>query len=133
MAIIFPDVEAIVVAYLSEALEARTEAFTDDVFVSTNKLQSNASEPDRQVIITGSYGRELDVIRKESTLTIDVFTKDYEEATNLSNMVAALINDCTGQYIKYVEVTLGPVRILEESTSEQRSISVDLVVKGENL
>ena len=133
MATIYPDVEAILVEYLSEALEGRSETFTDDVWVSTNKLQSNAPEPDRQVIVTGSYGRELDVIRKEAIITLDIYTKDYEEANNLANMVAALMDGCTGSNIKYTEVTLGPVRIIEESLSEKRSISVDLIVKGNNL
>lgn len=133
MATIYPDIEAILVEYLSTALEARLEAFTDNVFVSTNKLQSNGTEPERQVVITGSYGRELDVIRKEATITIDVFTVNYEDANNLSNMVAALMDDCTGPNIKYVEVALGPVRIVEQSLSEQRSMTVDLIVKGNNL
>lgn len=133
MATIYPDIEAILVEYLSDALEARSEAFTDNVFVSTNKLQSNGSEPDKQVIITGSYGRELDVIRKEASIIIDVFTVNYEDANNLSNMVAALMDDCTGPNIKYVEVALGPVRIVEQSLSEQRSMTVDLIVKGNNL
>jgi len=133
MATIFPDIEAILVTYFSQALEARSEAFTDDVFVSTKKAQLNGSEPQTQLIITGSYGRELDIIRKEATITLDVYAESYEDASDLSNMVAALSKNCTGKYIKFAEVVLGPVRTAEQSTSELRSISLDLIVKGEVL
>jgi hypothetical protein len=133
MATIFPDIEAILVEYFSEALEARLETFTDDVFVSTKKAQLNDSEPTKQLIITAAYGRELDIIRKEATITLDVYADSYEDATDLANMVAALSKNCTGQYIKYSEVSLGPVRNIEESTSELRSITLDLIVKGEVL
>jgi hypothetical protein len=133
MATIFPDVEAILVEYFSDALEARLEDFTEDVFVSTKKAQLNDAEPARQLVITGAYGRELDVIRKQATITLDIFAETYEDATDLANMVAALSKGATGKYIKFVEVVLGPVRNIEQSPAELRSISLDIIVKGEVL
>jgi hypothetical protein len=132
-AVIFPDIEAILVEYFSSALEARLEPYTDDVLVSVKRAQLDDSEPVKQVIITGAYGRELDVIRKEATITVDVYADSYEDSTDLANMVAALSKACTGKYIKFSEVSLGPVRNIEESVLELRSITLDLIVKGEVL
>lgn len=124
MAVIFPNIEAVVVAYLKSVLS--------NVYVSVKKPAPDATQPDRQVIIMGAYQGESNRVLKTASLTIDVYATDYIEATNLALLVESKIRDCTGNVIKRAEVLMGPVRTTEAGEMERRSLDVELTVKGDN-
>lgn len=130
MAVIFPDIEPLIVEFLNESLATATAL---EVRVGTKKLPPEATVPDAEVVVVGNYSGTLDVIRQEATLTIDVYSADYATASDIGLLVGALIVQIPGEHIKRAVVTLGPVRLTDESPLEKRSLSVDLVVKGSTL
>lgn len=125
MAVVFPDIEPILVSYLSGILSG-------DVYVATKKAQPDDPQS-YQVIITGSYGQTLDHVRREASAVIDIYADSYSEASDLAVFVSAVIPQVVGDVIKKSEVILGPVRQTDEAPQEKRSISVDFIVKGSTL
>lgn len=130
MAIHFPDIEPLIVAYLKDALPAVGYV---DTFVATKKPAPDALQHDTSVIVTGSYQQTLDEVRRDASAVLDIYGSDYATASELAGLVAALIVDITGDPIKRASVVLGPVRQTDEGPLEKRSLSVDFVVKGQTL
>lgn len=130
MAIFFPDIEPLIVAYLKDALP--TFGYVD-TFVATKKPAPDATQHDTSVVVTGSYEQTLDEVRRDASAVIDIYGSDYATASELAGLVAALIVDIIGDPIKRASVVLGPVRQTDEGPQEKRSLSVDFVVKGQTL
>jgi mannose/fructose/N-acetylgalactosamine-specific phosphotransferase system component IIB len=127
MAVIFPDIEQILVAYFANALGNK-------VRVGTIHSQPDEAELESQVVITANYGSETSsMVTKNATVTLEVYAIDYAYATGLALYVEAIARDCVGEHIKYAEVNLGPVRTTEESQQEKRSIDMSIIVKGTDL
>lgn len=133
MAVIFPDIEKTLVAYLSDALAANGSETAQDVRVGTIKAQPDEAQPGKEVVVTAAYNAEQDYVMKTASVTLEVYASTYKTANELSLLVEALIRGCTGEEIKKAEVRMGPVRIGEETTQEKRYLDVGLVVKGTNL
>lgn len=125
--IIYPDIEKIIVSYLSEALINIGET---DVKVRINKSKNN---DEKEVIITAAYNADIPPVHKQASLVIDIYCPTHEEANALSLKVDSVIRGATIQGIKKVDVVLGPVRTAEASQSQKRSMSVDLIVQASNL
>jgi hypothetical protein len=125
--VIYPDIEKIIVSYLSNAL---TNIGETDVKVRINKSKDNDI---KEVIITGSYTSEISPVHKTASIVVDIYCPTHEEANTLSLIVDSLIRGATVEGIKKVDVVLGPVRTAEASQSQKRSMSVDLVVQASNL
>lgn len=130
MAVIFPDIEPLIVEFLTESLATVTDV---DVRVGTKKLPPEVPMPSAEVVVVGNYTGTADVVRQEATLTIDVYSMDYATASDIGLLVGALIVQIPGEHIKRAVVVLGPVRLSDESPLEKRSLSVDLIVKGSTL
>ncbi len=128
MAIIFPDVEKLLVTHLTSALAGIYGAGV--VRVGTKKAPADATQPSREVVIVGQYSGSLDDVRAQASAVIDVYANDYETASQLGLQCGALVVEISRVHIKRAVVSLGPVRLVEESTQEKRSLSVDLIVKG---
>lgn len=126
MAVIFPDVEKILVQHLKSVLP-------NDVRVATKKAPADAAQPAKEIVIVGNYTGMLDDVRNEATVTVDVYATDYQTASDLARTVAALIVEPPTEHIKRSTVVIGPVRITDAAPAEKRSISVELVVRGSNL
>lgn len=126
MAVIFPDIEQILVAHLKSVLP-------NTVRVATKKAPADQTQPAQQVVIVGNYTGTLDDVRQEATVTIDVFATDYKTASDLARTVAALVVEPPMEHIKRATVVLGPVRLADSGPDEKRSLSVELIVKGSNL
>lgn len=129
MAVIFPDIEKVVVAYLASALSATAYSGTR---VATKRAQPDQAQPSRQVIINAAYNAERDFVLKSATLTIDVYADDYASASELALLIESLIRGIVGSPIMQATVLLGPVRRSDDTKQELRSIDVALVVKGSN-
>lgn len=129
MAVLFPDIEPILVAHLKDTLP---DYGYGDTYVATIKAQPDNPQTS-QVIITASYGQTLDDVRREASAVLDVYADDYETASDLGMLVGTLILSVPFSHIKKATVTLGPVRQSDEAPQEKRSMSVDFVVKGSTL
>jgi hypothetical protein len=130
MAVLFPDIEKVIVAYLNGALTASDYAGT---VVATKKALPDAEQPSTQIVVTVSYGREQDYVLKGASLTLDVWADDYAEASGLALWLEAVIRDLAGDPIKQVTVALGPVRGADNTRQEHRMLDVQLLVKGSTI
>ena len=133
MAVIFPDVEATLVGYFNSAFTALGSALATDVRVATKKAQPDETQPAKQLVINAAYNGEQDYVTKLASVTLEVYATDYGTANQLGLLVESLIRGSTGNEIKRVTVRLGPVRTVEESDYEKRSIDAEIVVKGTDL
>lgn len=132
MAIVYPDIEKLLVSYLTNALDSLGSDISSDVRVATRKAPPG--EPvSKEVVIIGGYTNNLDVVRQEASAVIDIYASDYETASSLGLLVAALIVEIPGDAIKKAAISLGPVRLMDESPLEKRSLTLDLIVKGYDL
>lgn len=134
MAVIFPDIEKVLVAYFNDALAAIGSELTSGVRVGTKHSQPDEATPSKQIVLVVAYNAETGAfVTKTASLTIDVYADDYETASTLSLLVESLVRGCVGDDIKRASVRLGPVRTTEQSTQERRSLDVELVVKGTDI
>ena len=126
--VIFPDAEAWVCSYLGAQLQARTEPYTADVYVS-NEVPSKRQG--RMVIVRRDGGARLDVAREIARMGIRVFAPSDAEASDLTQMVRALLAASVGQgpVRRYVEIA-GPSRLLEESRHPLRYFTAELTIRG---
>jgi hypothetical protein len=133
MAVIFPDVEVTLVTYLNSALVGIGSTLANNVRVATKKAQPDETQPAKQIVVTAAYNGEVNYVTKIASVTLEVYATDYGTASNLGLLVESLIRGSTGDQIKRVTVRLGPVRQLEESDYEKRSIDAEIIVKGSDL
>lgn len=131
MAVIFPDVEPIIVAYLQDSLDA---AYSDHVVhVATKKAQPDDDQPDVDVVINVAYNDVMNYVTRNASAVIEVFADDYALASNVARYVASVIPNCVGDEIKKAEVRLGPIRDLDETTQEKRNLDIALIIKGSDV
>lgn len=128
MAVIFPDVEAIIIPYLVDALST-----WGTVRVGTKKLPPEAPEVGYEVVVLGNYDGTLDPVRARLSLTVDVYGIDYEQTSQLALLVAALITEAPSTFVKRATVILGPMRLEEPGVTEKRSMEAELIIKGSEL
>lgn len=133
MAVVFPDIEPLLVDHLRTALDASTDPDAADVRVATKKAPPEQTQPAKQVVITGGYTTTLDDVRRNASAVIEVFADNYAVASNLGLLVAALVTQVVGDPIKRAEVIIGPTRTVDAAPQEKRSISVEFIVKGSTL
>ena len=133
MAVIFPDVELTLVSYLNGALTSLGNALATGVRVATKKAQPDETQPAKQVVVNAAYNGEINYVTKLASVTLEVYATDYGTANSLGLLIESLIRGSIGEEIKRVTVRLGPVRTVEDSDYEKRSIDVEIVVKGSDL
>lgn len=126
MSILFPDVEPMIVAHLKSRLGL---VGFPNAYVATYKAEPNNPQT-VEVVVNVSYGREIEPMLREASLLVNVFADSYKDANEVALFVAAALDSVKGDPIKLVELALGPTRIANEGLQEQRSLSVDLIVKG---
>lgn len=125
MAVKFPDIEKVVVAYFKTALP-------NDVRVATKKAAPDKAGANKQVVVTAAFNGIQNYVLKEASVTIDVWANDYATASDLALTVDALVPGLAGDPIKMAVVALGPIRIAE-TAGEHRSLDVQVIVKGSPL
>jgi hypothetical protein len=126
MAIIFPDIEKTIVAYLDGALPS-------DVRVGTKKLAGDAEQPAKQVVVQVTYANDKTPVLRFAGVIVDVFADTYADASDLAFLVEARLRDCTGEHIKKVDLIAGPSRDPEETQQERRTLSLEVTVLGSDL
>lgn len=126
MAVIFPDAESVVVAYLKDVLD-------NDVYVATKKPAADAAQPSKQVIINVAYNEERWYVTKLASATLEVYAEGSVQATELALLVEAHIRGCVGDPVKRATVRVGPVRVTDAGPLEKRMLDVELVIAGSQL
>lgn len=125
--VLWPDVEAWAIGYLSTALAAREESYAEDVAV---RKDVGDTMPARLVTVRDDGGGRTEVTRS-SGLGVNVWASTDEDCSDLARLVCALLEAsagygpvvaCTGSY--------GPYPVPEESGKPHRYLSVDLIVTG---
>lgn len=138
LAVIYDDVELWATGYLRTALTARSEPYTDNVFVS-DQMPKNATtgEPERRtrmVLVRRDGGGRSDQVFDNPRLSIDCWAGTWQDATNLARMVAALVQSAPGDAnVKRAVMTGGPTRVADPSRQPRVFTTFDLVVKGTDL
>lgn len=126
--ILFADIEAWAVDYLRDALDGRLEPYTSGVYVSNEVPKVRA---DRMVIVRRDGGPRITIVTELARLTIRVWARTDADATDLTNMVRALIaaSPGVGQVRKAEEIG-GPVTIPDQSEQPQRLFTVQLTARS---
>ena len=133
-AVIFPDVEKVLVAAVKAELETRTESYAQDVHVSTIKPAADITPyPSRIIVIRGDGGPKLDWVRKSERVGITIWANSYSDASDLARLIEALSVTMTGEFIKLTQVILSPVRVDEAGPQECRYMTLELITKGSTL
>lgn len=86
--VIFPDVEKWAVEYLDTALDARTEPYAANVYISNRKPTTRRQ---RMVIVRRDGGPRLDLVREVARLSVRVYGSTEKEAHDLAALVRAIL------------------------------------------
>jgi hypothetical protein len=130
-AVIFPDVEAVLVRDLTAALAGNPSQPAAGVRVATIKPAADESPyPSKIVVIRNDGGPQLDDVRKLERIGVTIWCNTYQDASRLARLVEALVKQMTGTEIKLVEVILSPVRVDEAGPQECRYMTLEVITKG---
>ena len=133
-AVIFPDVEKVLVAALKAELSTRSEPVAANVSVSTIKPSPQKSPyPTKIIVVRSDGGTHLDHVRRMERLGLSIYADTYAEASDLARLVEALVRTLTSAEIKLIDVVLSPVRIDEASEQEHRYMTLEIITKGTDL
>lgn len=126
--IVFPDIEAAFVTYMTAVLDAHPDPVTTDVRVATVKM----STPERQVIVRDDGGPVLGDVRATARLGVNVWAGTAQDASRLAALVTALINDWPdGEPVVRASATRAyPVA---DAAGPLRYLTAELTVRGTNL
>src|SRR5690349_2931272 len=126
--VIHDDIELWATTKLRALILARTEQYTDNVYVS-NTVPS--VRPDRMVIVRRDGGGRLDAVREAPRLGVNVWAKTEQDANDLARMVAALLwASPDGDPVSKVTITGGPYAIPEQSPHHVRYLTAELISHG---
>lgn len=137
-AVIYDDVELWAATYLRAALTARSEPYTDNVYVAAS-MPTNAAtgEPERRTrmaLVRRDGGGRTGQVFDNPRISIDCWAQTWQDATNLARMTAALIQSAPGDSnVKAAVMTTGPTRVADPSRQPRVYCTFDLVVKGTDL
>ena len=125
--VLFDDIELWATGALRAALAARSEPYTDDVYVS-NKVPN--PRRDRMLIVRRDGGGRLDVVREAPRLGINVWAKTEQDANDLGRLVAALLWAAPdGDPVSRVTVTGGPYPVADDNDF-LRYITAEVISHG---
>lgn len=126
--ILFPDIELWATAHLRTALTGRSEPYTQGVFVS-NAVP--ATRRDRMVIVRRDGGAASGVLDRPR-LSVRVWAKTEQDATDLARLVAALLWAAPdGAPVVAVAQLSGAVAVPDESGQPLRFQTFELTTRGE--
>lgn len=133
-AVIFPDVEKVLVAGIKAELLTRPETYAQNVYVATKKPAADKNPyPARIITIRSDGGPKIDWVRKSERIGITIWANTYSDASELARLIEALSITLTSDSIKLSQVILSPVRIDEAGPQECRYMTLELITKGSTL
>lgn len=129
--VIFPDVELWACGYLRAELDARTEPYTDAVYVGNTVPETRL---DRMVVVRRDGGPRESLTWETARLTVRVWASSEQEANDLARMVAALLWAApTGEPVIRVTQPTGPTPVADDSRQPLRLQSFELLIRGSDL
>ena len=133
MSVIFVDLEPLIVQHIQNSLDSHGGTVATGVRVATRKAPPQTTQPTKEVVVEVSYGPTTNKVIREASAVLEVYADDYATASELASLVAALIIGIESHPIKLAEVGVGPIRVANQGPQEQRSMTVDFIVKGSTL
>ena len=132
--VIFPDGEMELVKALKAALAAYAQPITTNVLVSVRKASPQVKpQPTKQVIVRSDGGTVVhNGTHREERFGINVWCLTFEEASQLANVLEAILKTLSTDTIKKVEISLSPTRVEYEGTEEQRYITCVALIPSNN-
>jgi hypothetical protein len=128
--IVWPDVEAAFIAYMSAALAARPEPVTAGVRVGNDQKAT----PARQVVVRDDGGPRLGDVRATARIGVRVLAKTWPDCADLASLVVALIGAWPdGDPVVAVSSLSRGYPVVDEANIPERYITAELVVRGTNL
>lgn len=128
--VILPDIEAVLVPYLSTALAARSEPYAAGVDVSTLLPDPR---PERAVTVRDDGGGRPGDVRGTCRVGVNVWGGTDAEAMDLGNLVSALIVDARNHGPIRDASATRPMRIADESGQPHVYLTAELIVRGVSL
>lgn len=129
--VLFPDVELHFTGYLRTALAARSEPYASGVKVDRI---APTTLPARLVTIRRDGGPQLDQVREQARLTVNVWHETQQGATDLARLVRALLwASPNGDPVLRVSLNSGPSNVPEENGRPHLVMTFDAVIRGTNL
>lgn len=134
--VLFDDVELVVTTALRSALAARSEPYTDGVYVSisspTDPTTGEPETPARMVTIRRDGGPRLDVARDQARVAVNVWADTEQDCNDLARMVAALVWAMPdGDPVVRVDQTSGPTTIPDDRP--HKYLTFELILRGTDL
>lgn len=132
--VIFPDGEMELVKAINAAFTTHAQPITTNVLVSVRKASPQVSpQPTKQVIIRSDGGTVLhNGTHKNERFGINVWAATFEEASQLANVLEAILKTLSTDTIKKVEISLSPTRVDYEGDEEQRYITCSALISSDN-
>lgn len=128
--LVWPDVKAWAIGYLTTALAARPEPVATGVHVSGSVPEAM---PPRLVTVRDDGGPRGDVTQT-ARLGVNVWAATEADCSGLSRLVASILGASAGSgQVVACEITTGPYEIPEESGIPHRYLTADVVVTGTSL
>jgi hypothetical protein len=131
--VIFADVELWAAGYLRARLATRSEPYASGVFVG-NVVPS--TRRDRMVVFRRDGGFRTNAMLDAARLSVRVWARTEQEATDLARLVRALLHDATsdddGPVTRVIDQS-GPSPVADESGQPMRFLVCELYVRGQAL
>jgi len=135
--VIHADLEAFLIGYLSDALDARAETFAASVRVSNRAPSEQPGDlwptSKRLVVIRDDGGNALGDVRAIARLGVRVWGANAGETSDLANLVSALIGSTEGAGPIRRSEANRPFDVTEASTRPCQYFTAELVVRGVGL
>lgn len=132
-AVVFADVELWAGSYLRGRLAGRVEAFAAGVFVG-NVVPG--TRRDRMVVVRRDGGPRVSPVLDAARLSVRVWGRTEQEATDLARLVRALLHDATsdedGPVVRVVDQS-GPSPVADESGQPLRYLVIEFLMRGSAL
>lgn len=136
VAILHADIEAEFIGYMASALSSRPEAFTADVMVRNRVPNESATQPwptsKRLVVVRDDGGPTTQDVRATARLGVRVWGANEAEASDLANLVAALVRGWRSPTVRRTEPTR-PYSVTEESARPAQYFTAELMIRGRAL
>lgn len=128
--IVFPDIELVLTTRLRDALDARPEECTDDVYVSNRVPNPRRS---RMVIVRRDGGTESGM-RDRPRVSLRVWDEDEKTANDLAAIVSAVVKTLPdGTPVLSATKQSGPNPIPDDSGQHLRYLVFDVATRGVQL
>lgn len=136
-AAIYPDAAAWAIAYLSDRLAARPEAYAADVTVRGQAADESTQDPwpaSARLVTVRDDGGQVQPFRRLGRLGVNVWGPTKGECADLAALVSALLVDSpgSGRVVGVGSVT-GPLIVPETSGRHHRYLTAELVFTGASL